>query len=102
MSLAEQQAAVVRALVADGALPTGFDGTDLAATSTTLLRKRAGEVAQHDPMVRYQCGDRYFELFTEWATGRPKVSTHADSAAFAAHLTNLGILTRRRWWQRRA
>ncbi|KAA0025003.1 hypothetical protein [Antrihabitans cavernicola] len=100
MTLAEQQAAVVRALVAGGEPPSGFDIAALSATSEALLRKRAGEVAQHDPMLRHWCGDNYRSLFLAWATDRPKVSTHADAAAFRAHLTETGVLVRRRWWQR--
>ncbi|MDI9915974.1 hypothetical protein [Rhodococcus sp. IEGM 1379] len=101
-SLEERQEALVLALVAGGPLPSGFDTEAVAVTSAALIRKRAGEVAHHLPMVRHTLGDRYLGLFTAWATGRPKTSSYADAQAFAAHIRALkiGELTRRTWYQR--
>ncbi|MFC9550011.1 hypothetical protein ACFTWF_04095 [Rhodococcus sp. NPDC056960] len=102
--LAERQAALVRALVAAGEMPDGFDRDALDIASTALLRKRSGEVGAHLPDVRAACGDRFFALFAAWAEGRPKVSTHADADAFTAHLVSIGELPapeRRRLLSRR-
>lgn len=99
-SLGARQEALVRALVAGGELPPGFDAEDTAVASVALIRKRAGEVAHHLPMVRHTLGDRYLELFTAWAVGRPKTSSHADAQAFVAHLQDSGELPRRPWYRR--
>ncbi|MFC0450289.1 hypothetical protein [Rhodococcus jostii] len=102
--LADRQAALVRALVAAGESPGGFDRDALDTVSTALLRKRSGEVGNHVPHVREACGDRFFALFSAWAAGRPKVSTHADADAFTAHLRSIGELPqpkRRRLLSRR-
>ncbi|MFE5703177.1 hypothetical protein [Rhodococcus koreensis] len=97
--LADRQAALVRALVASGEPPEGFDRSALGIASKALLRKRSGEVGECIPHVRAACGERFVVLFTAWAEGRPKVSTRADAAAFTAHLESIGELpapTRRR------
>ncbi len=84
--LAAQQAALVRALVAGGPVPDGFDPADLATTERALLRKRAQEVARRFPMLAYECGDNYQDLYCAWAKDRPKISTLADARAFAEHM----------------
>lgn len=99
-TLGERQEALIRALVAGGELPEGFDTDDAAVVSAALLRKRAGEVAQHLPVVRHILGDRYLGLFTAWAQGRPKTTSHADAQAFGAHLQDIGELPRPPWYQR--
>jgi hypothetical protein len=50
--------------------------------------------------VRHTLGDRYLQLFTAWADGRPKTSSHADAQAFVAHLQDIGELPRPPWYQR--
>ncbi|MFE4500790.1 hypothetical protein ACFRFQ_13085 [Rhodococcus sp. NPDC056743] len=99
-SLAARQEALVRALVAGGELPPGFDTEDAAVVSAALIRKRAGEVAHHLPMVRHTLGDRYLALFTAWADERPKTSSQADAQAFVAHLQGTGELPRLPWYRR--
>ncbi|MEU0871383.1 hypothetical protein [Nocardia brasiliensis] len=84
--LAEQQAALVRALVAGASVPAGFDRADVAAAAHALLRKRADEVARRFPTLAQACGPDYRERFRAWADGRPKTSTVADATAFAAYL----------------
>ena len=105
MTLADEQAALVRALVAGAPPPVGFDAQSLAVTSRALLRKRAQEVGRRHPMLRDGCGDRYLDLFSEWARDRPKISTDADAHAFAAYLAVTGVrpTLRARWrrWLRR-
>ncbi|CAN5658283.1 hypothetical protein BH09ACT9_BH09ACT9_35400 [soil metagenome] len=41
-TLGERQEALIRALVAGGELPEGFDKDEAAVVSAALLRKRAG------------------------------------------------------------
>ncbi|MCU1645924.1 MAG: hypothetical protein JWN03_6199 [Nocardia sp.] len=97
-SLAEQQAAVVRALVAGAAVPPGFDASDLSATAHALLHKRADEVAHRFPLLAHSCGPDFTARFLEWARTRPKTTTAEDAAAFANHIDI--PLPRRKWWQR--
>ena len=49
--LADEQAALVRALVGGGPVPGGFDAGRVAATSAALVRKRAREVARAWPVL---------------------------------------------------
>ncbi|GGG20260.1 hypothetical protein GCM10007304_37710 [Rhodococcoides trifolii] len=92
--LAEQQAALVRALVAGGPIPAGIDATEVAVAAQALRRKRASEIGRYDPLVVHACGDRFHVLFDEWARDRPKVSTAADAAAFTRHLRDRGVQVR--------
>ncbi|MDG4811333.1 hypothetical protein O7634_31650 [Micromonospora sp. WMMD1120] len=69
--LAARQAALVAALVAGGAPPPGFAPAHLAATRAALLRKRAGEVARHWPLLAASLGARWSTTFADWAAGRP-------------------------------
>ncbi len=85
-ALAERQAALVRALVAGEATPPGFDDVALRAAESALLRKRAGILARHNPMLAHAAGPDFEKTFAAWARGRPKISTDADIAGFAAHL----------------
>ncbi|WP_067830744.1 hypothetical protein [Nocardia inohanensis] len=82
--LAEQQAALVRALVGGGELPPGFDAADVAATAHALLHKRTDEVARRFPMLAHRCGPDFTARYMEWARTRPKTSTVEDAVAFAA------------------
>ncbi|MFE3441515.1 hypothetical protein ACFXNW_00625 [Nocardia sp. NPDC059180] len=85
-TLGEQQAALVRALVAGDATPPGFDDEALRAAETALLRKRAGILARHNPMLADAAGPAFEQEFASWARGRPKISTDAEIAGFAEHL----------------
>ncbi|WP_157556719.1 hypothetical protein [Nocardia acidivorans] len=85
-TLAEQQAALVRALVAGAPAPAGFDAADISATAHALLHKRADEVARRFPLLAHACGGDFPAKFMQWASTRPKSSTAADAAAFAAAL----------------
>ncbi|MFB8008606.1 hypothetical protein [Nocardia sp. NPDC056000] len=97
-TLAEQQAALVRALVAGAAAPPGFDAGDISAAAHALLHKRAEEVAHRFPVLAHNCGQEFTARFMAWARTRPKVSTAADAAAFA---TELGLAPPRRDWRDR-
>ncbi|NDK90299.1 hypothetical protein GYA93_12000 [Gordonia desulfuricans] len=105
MSLAQRQEELVRALVAGGAAPAGFDVDRLRIAEDALLRKRAGEVARHMPLARAQLGDAFVEAFMAWARGRQRGGSVADAEAFTVHLVSSGVWSppadRRRWWNRR-
>ncbi|GAB3862920.1 hypothetical protein GCM10029963_70250 [Micromonospora andamanensis] len=70
-SLAARQAELVAALVAGGPPPPGFAPGPLAAARAALLRKRAGEVARHWPLLAAGLGPDWPAAFIEWADGRP-------------------------------
>ncbi|WP_245649965.1 hypothetical protein [Millisia brevis] len=114
--LARQQAELVRALVVGGPIPEGFDTRRVGVAADALLRKRAGEVAWHIPHIRSMLGDRFVELFADWARGRERSGSAAEARAFTAHLVERGeidpteaaphggggpeVTTGRPWWKR--
>ena len=109
MSLAEDQQALVRALVAGGPVPAGFDAGRVDAAARALLRKRADDVARAWPVLMSDPATR--ARFVRWADGRPRTTSFADGAAFAKDLRAAGALPRpardeqRRaerpsWWRR--
>ena len=107
-SLADRQAALVRALVLGGDVPEGVDPRRLRVAENSLLRKRSGEVARHLPMVVGQLGtDRFTAEFMAWARGRVRGGSAADAHAFVEHLEEAGVYEpptpapRRRWFARR-
>lgn len=84
--LAARQAALVAALVAGAPPPAGFDATRVAAARAALLRKRAGEVARHWPMLAAGLGHRWPAAFQEWAATRPTQGALRDGWDFARAL----------------
>lgn len=76
MSLAEEQEALVRALVAGSPLPDGFDAARVGAAARALLRKRTGEVLRVWP-------DLDADAFRGWAAGRPTKGSWRDGWDFA-------------------
>nr|WP_240955516.1 hypothetical protein [Micromonospora sp. HNM0581] len=58
-------------MVAGGPPPSGFAPGPLAAARAALLRKRAGEVARHWPLLATGLGPAWPTVFIEWAAGRP-------------------------------
>ncbi|MGQ4618740.1 hypothetical protein [Nocardia sp. R7R-8] len=83
-TLAQRQAALVRALVAGAAVPSGFDAEAVGAAADALLRKRSGEVARRFPLLVHACQGDFTARFTAWARNHPKTTTSADAAAFAS------------------
>ncbi|WP_062979014.1 hypothetical protein [Nocardia flavorosea] len=81
--LAERQAALVRALVADGTVPPGFDPAAVQATAEALLRKRARETAAHYPALVHATGPDFTARYVDWARGHPKAGIVTDALAFA-------------------
>ncbi|MEV4714737.1 hypothetical protein [Micromonospora sp. NPDC049374] len=62
---------MVATLVAGGPPPPGFAPGPLAAARAALLRKRAGEVARHWPLLAAGLGPTWSTMFIEWAADRP-------------------------------
>ncbi|MFI7514135.1 hypothetical protein ACIBVK_11660 [Micromonospora echinofusca] len=90
--LAERQAALVAALVAGGPAPAGFDPAALAAAGAALLRKRAGEVARHWPLLAAGLGPQWSATFARWASGRPTGGSLRDGWDLARDLRDQGAL----------
>jgi hypothetical protein len=94
--LAAGQAALVRALVAGGPVPDGFDPARVRATATALARKRAREVARAWPVLAADLGGAFTDRFVAFAVGRPPPATGgalADGLAFARALARHGRLS---------
>nr|WP_042180878.1 hypothetical protein [Kibdelosporangium sp. MJ126-NF4]CEL14648.1 Uncharacterized protein conserved in bacteria, NMA0228-like [Kibdelosporangium sp. MJ126-NF4]CTQ96723.1 Uncharacterized protein conserved in bacteria, NMA0228-like [Kibdelosporangium sp. MJ126-NF4] len=103
--LAEQQARLLRALLADGPPPPGFDPQRLRVEATALRSKRRRVVAMIQPDVCADLEDRFVPLFTEYAKAHPRtVGSRAreDAAAFVEWLREHGHLPKLKWWRRRA
>jgi hypothetical protein len=83
--LAAEQAALVRALVAGGPAPGGFDPERVRATSAALARKRGREVARARPGLAAELGPEFTERFLADAARRPppaRGGALADGLAF--------------------
>lgn len=103
--LAAEQAALLRALLAGGPAPAGFEEQALRVEADALLAKRRRVVAQLAPEVAGELEERYRPLFDEYARAHPRtVGSRAreDAAAFSAWLIAGGHLVepKRRWWRR--
>jgi hypothetical protein len=81
--LASRQAALVAALVAGAPVPPGLDPRLVEAARVALLRKRAGEVARHWPLLAASLGARWTTGFAAWASGRPSNGSLRDGWDFA-------------------
>ncbi|MGR6320944.1 hypothetical protein Q2K19_21045 [Micromonospora soli] len=90
--LAARQAALVAALVAGGPLPPGFAPAPVAAARRALLRKRAGDVARHWPLLAAGLGVGWPATFTGWAAGRPTNGSLRDGWDLARELRDRGSL----------
>jgi hypothetical protein len=86
MNLAARQAELVEALTAGRPVPDGFDVFRFEAARSALLRKRAGEVCRHWPMLAAAFGERWKPEFAGWAAGRPTQGSLRDGWDFARHL----------------
>ncbi|MFG3691315.1 hypothetical protein [Micromonospora sp. NPDC047740] len=84
--LAARQAELVAALVAGGPLPPGFTPGPVAAARQALLRKRAGDVARHWPLLAAGLGAGWSATFAEWAAGRPTNGSLRDGWDLAREL----------------
>ncbi|MEU1756467.1 hypothetical protein ABZ436_27945 [Micromonospora matsumotoense] len=90
--LAARQAALVAALVAGAPVPAGFVADRVDAARTALLRKRAGEVARHWPLLAAGLGDAWWGTFRDWAAGRPTAGSLRDGWDLARELRDRAAL----------
>ncbi|HEX5540477.1 MAG TPA: hypothetical protein VFX60_02770 [Micromonospora sp.] len=90
--LAARQADLVAALVADAPVPAGFDPLRVEAARAALLRKRAGGVLRHWPLLAAGLGDVWLSTFTEWARTRPPPGPLRDGWDLARSLAAAGTL----------
>lgn len=104
--LAARQVALVRALLADGPVPAGFDSNRIGVEAAALRSKRRTVTAQLRPDLAERLGQRFGSLFDEWAAEHPKrvdTSFRADLDGFESWLYAEGHLQRpaprRRWWR---
>jgi hypothetical protein len=85
-SLATRQARLVEALTSGNPVPEGFDVFRFEAARAALLRKRAGEVSRHWPMLTAGFGEAWKRTFAEWAATRPAQGSLRDGWDFARDL----------------
>jgi len=91
--LAQAQADLLRALLAGGGPPSGFDAAQLAVESASLRAKRCRIIDAIRPDLRDHLGPRYAALFDAYADAHPKtveLRARDDAAAFAAWLHRRG------------
>lgn len=100
-NLGSRQHELVRALVAGGPLPIGFDSDALSVASAALVRKRAGAVARHVPIEASMLGDRFGSLFATWERSHPRSNSAQEAREFLDYLYSIDALQRpaRRWWR---
>ena len=99
--LASAQEELVRALVAGGPVPVGFDAERIAAQSGALLAKRRRGIERAAPDLVARLGGEFPAVFTEWARANPPRSgscSRSDAEAFGAWA--LPVRTSRRPWRR--
>ena len=92
-SYAQAQADLVAALTGTAAVPSGFDLARVEVARKALLRKRAGEVAKHWPLLRAGLGERFQDEFAQWAAHRPTNGSWLDGWDFARSLRSGSRLT---------
>ncbi|WP_431937205.1 hypothetical protein [Micromonospora sp. RP3T] len=90
--LAARQAELVATLVAGGPLPPGFAAAPVEAARRALLRKRAGDVARHWPLLAAGLGADWPAVFVDWAAGRPTNGSLRDGWDLARALRDRGTL----------
>jgi hypothetical protein len=110
MTLADDQASLVAALVAGGPLPDGFATERVRVAREALLRKRSGEVAAAWPVLAANLGPQWTVEFREWARDRTPNGSYRDGLEFARYLDEAGRLPEAardelratsagRWWR---
>ncbi|MGQ0837892.1 hypothetical protein [Actinokineospora sp.] len=102
--LAAAQADLLRALLADGQPPPGFDQNALRTEAAALLAKRRRVAAQLAPDLAGELGKRFGPLFDEYARAHPRRDgsrAREDAAAFDRWLADRGERTpaKPRWWR---
>ncbi|MGC4805963.1 hypothetical protein [Micromonospora sp. DT233] len=90
--MAARQAALVATLVAGAPVPPGFAPAPVDAARRALLRKRAGDVARHWPLLAAGLGPAWPATFAGWAAGRPSNGSLRDGWDLARELRGRGGL----------
>lgn len=83
--LVKQQADLVRALVARGPVPAGFDAQRVQAAARSLVNKRRQSVARAWPKLVEAVGATFVAAFTQYAEANPLpacANAFADGRAF--------------------
>ena len=93
-SLAERQAALVKALTCGAPVPSGFDSRLVEVARVALLRKRAGEVARQWPELAAAFGPRWLREWSAWAAAWPTRGSLRDGWDLARDLAARGSLPR--------
>ncbi|WP_409493283.1 hypothetical protein [Amycolatopsis sp. cmx-11-12] len=73
--LAGQQAELLKALLAGGDAPAGFDADRLRIEANVLRTKQSRLAAFLRPDLAEALGDRFAALFREYSTSHPKTDT---------------------------
>ena len=104
--LAARQRELVRALLAGGPVPAGFDGHRIDVEARALRAKRRSIAAHLRPDLAEQLGAEFGALFDAWSVGHPKqvgTSFRADLDRFETWLYDERHVerprTRRRWFR---
>jgi hypothetical protein len=103
--LAKAQGDLLRALLADGPVPAGFDPDRLRVEAEALRAKRRRVVAMLQSEACAEIGDDFISLFDEYAQAHPReidVRARDDAHRFVEWLQQHGHLAKPRWWRRRA
>jgi hypothetical protein len=94
-AVAEQQAALLRAVLSDGPAPAGFSARMLGVERAALLAKRRRVNALLDPDTAADLGEDYRRVYDGYAAAHPRrdgVRARADAAAFRAWAVERGHL----------
>ncbi|MEV7229171.1 hypothetical protein AB0M79_19415 [Polymorphospora sp. NPDC051019] len=91
--LAARQAELVAALVAGAPVPAGFDERLVGIARGALLRKRAGDVARHWPLLAAGLGTDWTATFARFAATRPTRGSLRDGWDLARDLHAAARLT---------
>jgi hypothetical protein len=95
--LAARQHALVRALLAGGPVPAGFDAHRVGVEAAALRSKRRGIAARLRADLVDRLDERFRPLFDTWAADHPKpadLSFRADLDRFESWLHAEGHLAR--------
>lgn len=104
--LAEQQAALLRAVLAGEEAPPGFDAGRVAVQAGALLSKRRRITAAIRPDLADALGEKFGGLFTDYALAHPRRDgsrAREDADDFGQWLVERGHLAapRKPWWRLR-
>jgi hypothetical protein len=81
---------LTEALVAGAPMPAGFDARLFAVARSSLLNKRASEVAHTWPRLAAALGPQWRTTFREWAAERPPRGSLCDGFDLARYLAVTG------------